>query len=119
MALVLKSPDTLPITLLWYSNGGRFYPPWSSRHVGVLGIEEACSSFADGHRASIGPNALNAQGTATAVVLDGDIEIRSVIGAIGVVNAPSRVLALVRDRGDLLVTTETGQRRVPFDGSFL
>lgn len=119
MALVLKSPLALPITILWYSNGGRFYPPWSNRHVGVLGIEEACSGFADGHRASIGPNALNRRGTPTCVELEGDVDIRSVIGAVGVVGSPSRVLAVERHEENLLITTESAQRRLPFDGSFL
>ncbi|MCW6509186.1 hypothetical protein [Lichenifustis flavocetrariae] len=119
MALILKSPRTLPITLLWYSNGGRFYPPWSERHTGVLGIEEACSSFADGHRASIGTNALSAQGVQTCVELDGGIEIRTVIGALGSTAKPSRVRNVIQESDRLLIDTETAQKRVPFDHNFL
>ena len=32
MALMLKNPAKLPVTMLWYSNGGRSYAPWNGRH---------------------------------------------------------------------------------------
>lgn len=65
----LKSPRSLPSTILWMSNGGRYYPPFSSRHTGVLGIEEVASYFHLGHRASIEPNDVAAAGHPTAVEL--------------------------------------------------
>ncbi|RWP70767.1 MAG: hypothetical protein EOR11_33840, partial [Mesorhizobium sp.] len=34
LVLVLKNPAELPITMLWFSNGGRDYAPWSGRHLG-------------------------------------------------------------------------------------
>jgi hypothetical protein len=37
----LKDASLLPHTVLWMSNGGRTYTPWSSRHHAVIGIEEA------------------------------------------------------------------------------
>ena len=40
----LKDARVLPETVLWMSNGGRYYAPWSSRHEAVLGIEEAATS---------------------------------------------------------------------------
>lgn len=43
----LKNPADFPATLFWLSNGGRSAPPWSSRHLGRLGIEEVCSHFCD------------------------------------------------------------------------
>src|SRR5690606_31363163 len=30
--LSLKNPAQLPVTMLWFSNGGRDYAPWNSRH---------------------------------------------------------------------------------------
>jgi hypothetical protein len=36
----LKDPKVLPLSLLWMSNRGRHYAPWSSRNIGVLGVEE-------------------------------------------------------------------------------
>lgn len=44
----LKNPSDFPATLFWLSNGGRTAPPWNSRHLGRIGIEEVCSYFACG-----------------------------------------------------------------------
>lgn len=38
--LSLRDADVLPMTMLWHSNGGRDYAPWSGRHRGCLGVEE-------------------------------------------------------------------------------
>lgn len=65
----LKDPRVLPGTILWLSNGGRTYPPFSSRHRRVIGIEEVCSYFHLGHAASIADNPLAARGVATAIAL--------------------------------------------------
>ncbi len=43
----LKNPIDFPATLFWLSNGGRSAPPWHSKHVGRVGIEEVCSYFCD------------------------------------------------------------------------
>lgn len=40
MLITLRDPRQLPVTMLWYSNAGRHYSPWNSRHQGVLGIED-------------------------------------------------------------------------------
>jgi hypothetical protein len=44
----LKNPADFPATALWMSNGGRSSPPWNSRHLGRIGIEEICSHFSNG-----------------------------------------------------------------------
>lgn len=44
----LKNPADFPSTALWLSNGGRTAPPWNSRHLGRIGIEEICSHFSNG-----------------------------------------------------------------------
>ena len=38
--LSLRRADETPATMLWHSNGGRDYAPWSGRHRGCLGVEE-------------------------------------------------------------------------------
>jgi hypothetical protein len=43
MLVTLRNPRQLPVTMLWYSNAGRHYSPWNSRHKGVLGIEDGCA----------------------------------------------------------------------------
>ncbi len=65
----LKDPRVLASTVLWFSNGGRHYPPWNGRHHRVLGIEEATSFFHLGLAASAVPNALSRRGVKTALRL--------------------------------------------------
>jgi hypothetical protein len=121
MMLSLKNPMELPITCLWYSNGGRYYAPWNGRHVGVLGIEEGRSYLNAGHKASTGPNAHTAMGIPTALDLsaNGKVSVRHVLGGLpangwrGVrdIAAEDKSLRLQGDDGSYI--------RVPFDGSFL
>lgn len=40
IVVVLKRPVELPMTMLWFSNGGRTEAPWNGRHCGVIGIED-------------------------------------------------------------------------------
>jgi hypothetical protein len=65
----LKDPRILRETVFWISNGGRHYPPWSSRHVNVMGFEEVCSYFHLGLAESAKPNPLSAKGYPTCVQL--------------------------------------------------
>jgi hypothetical protein len=119
LVLVLKNPASLPVTMLWYSNGGRNYAPWSSRHVGVLGIEDACSAI--GHRQSLEDNAIRREGAATAIDPDpsGQVVIRQVIGCLDRDDAPVSVQA-DRETGVLQLAFENGStERIPFDTAFL
>jgi hypothetical protein len=118
VVLVLKDPATLPVTMLWISNGGRDYAPWSARHRGVIGIEDGRTAI--GHAASIGDNWLKHEGIATAFELaEGRrVAIRQVIGATDAAGDPPDT-----------VTTETGRlrlgwqggttRELPYDDGFL
>ncbi|MCB8877678.1 hypothetical protein [Acidisoma silvae] len=119
LALVLKSPKTLPFTILWYSNGGRFYPPWNGRHVGVLGVEEVCAFMNAGHKASAAPNGLSERGFPTAAVLGGDLSIRSVIGAVDWIVGAETVREIKAGGKGLIIRTADGEAEVNFDGSFL
>lgn len=118
----LKDPADFPVTVLWFSNGGRFYAPWNGRHAGVLGVEEARSDFLRGHRSSILPNALTRAGIATALALrpDGSAEVRNVIGAVPLPAGGSPIADLVAQDSDLAIACENGTRfTVPFDTAFL
>ena len=55
MALMLKNPAQLPVTMLWFSNGGRSYAPWNGRHRDVLGVEDGCTWSLYGHAARSPP----------------------------------------------------------------
>ncbi|CDX53692.1 conserved hypothetical protein [Mesorhizobium plurifarium] len=119
LVLVLKNPAELPVTMLWFSNGGRDYAPWSGRHLGVLGIEDGRTAI--GHAASLGDNWLKHEGVATAFALaEGrSVSFRHVIGGVpfAEAEAPAGIEA-VADR--LRIRAVDGsQRDVPFDGGFL
>ena len=80
----LKDPRVLTGTTLWISNGGRHYPPWSGRHVNVLGIEEVTSYFHYGLAESARPNPLSRQGLPTCFLLDArkPLAVRYILGVV-------------------------------------
>lgn len=80
----LKDPAVLPVTMLWFSNGGRDYAPWNGRHVGVAGIEDGCSPGLAGEAAAGEPNAVSAEGVATGLALAAGRRhvVRHVTGAV-------------------------------------
>ena len=119
LVLVLKNPAELPITMLWFSNGGRDYAPWSGRHLGVLGIEDGRAAV--GHAASLGDNWLKREGAATAFALaEGrSVSFRHVIGAVPAGDAePPSGIETMADRMRILAA-DGSAKDVPFDGEFL
>ena len=52
----LKDPKVLRETVFWFSNRGRHYAPWNSRHLNVLGVEDVTANFHFGLAESAGPN---------------------------------------------------------------
>jgi hypothetical protein len=122
MALMLKNPTKLPVTMLWYSNGGRSYAPWNGRHRDVLGVEDGCTWSLHGHAASIAPNPLTELGIPTAVRLDanGSVDVRHVIGAVPTPSGWATVANVQTGDGMLTVTDAAGAALVlPFDHRFL
>jgi hypothetical protein len=113
--LSLRNARQLPMTMLWHSDGGRDYPPWSSRHFGCLGVEEGAAVDMLGLSAEAelsGPGAI-------ALAPDGIIEVRHVIGAV---RWPSgQPVADVRAGEQTLdITGVAGaKRRLPFKPEFL
>lgn len=61
----LKDPRVLRNTIFWFSNGGRHYAPWNSRHTGVMGLEEVTAYFHYGLAGSADDNPLQADGFPT------------------------------------------------------
>lgn len=109
LLFVLKDPHTLPVTMLWLSNGGRDRAPWGGRHTGVLGIEDGCTAGAAGHRAALGETPIGNAGAATVLRLRPDAEhvVRQVIGAVPRPRGWQRIAAIAL-RDDRLVITEGG-----------
>ncbi|MFK0686780.1 hypothetical protein ACFX5Q_01035 [Mesorhizobium sp. IMUNJ 23033] len=119
LVLVLKNPAELPITMLWFSNGGRDYAPWNGRHRGVLGIEDGRAAV--GHAASLGDNWLKHEGVATAFALaEGrSVSFRHVIGAVPLAGGePPRDIETLRDRMRILAA-DGATKEIAFDGDFL
>lgn len=80
----LKDPRVLSGTVLWHSNGGRHYAPWSSRHRAVLGLEEVTSSFHWGLAGSVAPSDAAAEGFRTNVDLNPDqpLVVNTIMGVV-------------------------------------
>jgi hypothetical protein len=118
LVLVLKDPAALPVTMLWISNGGRDYAPWSGRHRGVLGIEDGRTAI--GHAASLGDNWLKRQGIATAFELaEGRrVAIRQVIGALAAEGQPPGAITAAPGRLHLK-WPDAAIRDIAFDDTFL
>ena len=106
----LKDPKVLRGTVLWMSNGGRDYPPFSSRHTNVIGIEEVTSNFHLGHRASNQPNWLNALGIPTTLELQAakTLEVRYVFGTIPTTPEFGRVSSIRRVSDGIELEDESG-----------
>jgi hypothetical protein len=120
--LSLKNPKDYPITMMWFSNGGRDYPPWNGRHRGVLGLEEGRTYAGHGHRASIADNAWSRRGVITALTLDpnGEVEVRNVIGGAAIPTGWSKIISVVAEPSRLtIVDRDGGSLSAPFDAAFL
>ncbi|MEO5322936.1 hypothetical protein PV773_06405 [Mesorhizobium sp. CC13] len=116
VVLVMKNPMELPVTMLWISNGGRYYSPWNGRH-GVIGMEDGRTAV--GHAASLGDNWLRREGVATAFELGGRFAFRHVVGAIPSHGGDAPVSVSAAD-GTLRVEFADGaQELVAFDDKFL
>lgn len=113
--LSLRDPRRLPMTMLWHSNGGRDYAPWSGRHFGCLGVEEGAA----GHMLGVSEEAQLAGDGSLYLEPMGIAEVRHAIGAIAW--PTEEPLAQARLDGDALrLTGENGaERRVPLQAGFL
>ena len=114
----IKEASALPETILWISNGGRYYPPWSRRHTSVLGIEEASTSCHENH--SFSSDTLpSSAGLAQGLVLDtsSSHDIRYAFGAIPVPAGWSVVTDIVPDATSIRLQDESGDSvTLPFAG---
>ncbi|MBC7281102.1 hypothetical protein [Hoeflea sp.] len=119
--IVLKRPEVLPVTMLWMSNGGRDYAPWSGRHIGVLGIEDARASPL-GHADSCGENEFTRSGVPTAFALGQhqEIIVRQVIGACAALPEEGKMSGIGVDSDCLVLHfANGGTRSIRYDPGFL
>ena len=109
----LKNICDFPATILWISNGGRSQPPWSSRFIGRMGIEDVCSYFAAGlldSRADL----LAAEGipTTRAFRADQPVSITSIQGIAFTESDFGRVVAIDFDVPGQITLHDEGGRAV-------
>jgi hypothetical protein len=106
----LKSLADFPSTLLWISNGGRTAAPWGGQHVGRVGVEDVCSYFAAGLRASR-EDRLQARGIPTTrqFTADQDVSMMSIQGVAFAESALGRITAIYcEDAGRIRIEDEHG-----------
>jgi hypothetical protein len=114
--LSLRRANLLPLTMFWHSNGGRHYAPWSSRHTGVLGVEEGVGHALLGLSTA---DTLTIAGQPALLHLGGNETVRHVVGACHWPTAEP-VARITPGPGTLTITGTKGTiRRLPFDDSFL
>ena len=113
--LSLRNARSLPMTMLWHSNGGRDYAPWSGRHFGCLGVEEGAADHMLGKPTAdglTGPGALE-------LTPDGLAEVRHIIGAVAWPCCEG-VADIVAGAGFIEIRGELGtMRRVPCRSNLL
>jgi hypothetical protein len=91
----LRNPAQLASTLLWFSNGGRHFPPWNGRHVNVLGIEDVTAFFHVGLAASVKPNLLSERGIRTCLEPEGGcLSIPYIQGVVRIPQGFDRVVTI-------------------------
>jgi hypothetical protein len=119
----LKDPKLLAETVLWMSNGGRHYPPWSGRVVSVLGLEEVTSFFAYGREASLAPNYFRERGFPCVCEPGpgGELRVRLVMGLVPIGPGFQGVEDIVRkDSATVTILGRGGERiDVPCRTDFL
>ena len=117
----LRNAALLPMTMLWFSNGGRDYAPWNGRHRDVLGVEEGIVGSLLGASANESPNPLNAAGVPTGVKLspDATLEVRHVTGSVPW-SGDGAIDAIEPVSGGLQIRTRSGEQiTLPCDTEFL
>ena len=120
----LHDPRTLASTLLWMSNGGRHYPPWSGRHVNVIGLEQMTGFFHEGLNSSARPNSLSRRGLTTCLTLSPSkpTTVNYIMACIPTPAGFSRVRSLTpsRDKTAVTLTDDNGRKlTAPLDVAWL
>ena len=113
--LSLRDPRRIPMTMLWHSNGGRDYAPWSGRHRGCLGVEEGAAAhlLALSAEADLpGPGALTLRP-------HGTTEVRHVIGAIAWPTEEPVAEVRLEAETVTVVGEQGASRRLPIRAAFL
>ena len=106
----IRNSTQLCSTLLWFSNGGRRYPPWNGRHTNVVGIEDATTFFAVGLAASCRRNSLNERGIRTYLTPDGEgrLSIPYIQGVARIPEGFDSVISIEPEFGSIRLIAKSG-----------
>jgi hypothetical protein len=118
----LRDPEVLASTVMWFSNGGRSYAPWSDRHVNVVGLEDVTAYYDYGVAESARANALSRRGVATRLLMrrNRPFVVRYVTAVAEVPRGFDEVRSIRRARGGVALTAVSGRRvTVPLDVGFI
>lgn len=118
----LKDAEVLPVTMLWFSNGGRDSAPWNGRFSGVTGIEDGCAPGVAGEAAAGLANPIAAEGVSTGLPLAEGRQhvVRHVTGAIPRPPGWNTVAAITVAGSALTISDGAGQQMVlPWRCDFL
>jgi len=118
----IKNPRVLRETVLWFSNGGRHFPPWNGRHVNVAGIEEVTAYFHLGLAESARPNLLTRAGAPTVVPMHPDrpLRVAHILGLAAIPRTFDAVKSIVPAKGGVTLVSRSGRRVfAPLDLDFV
>lgn len=109
----LKDPRVLRETVFWISNGGRHYPPWNSRHVNVLGLEEVTSYFHLGLAESARKNPLTEKGFPAALQLSPrkPLAVSYIAGVAEIPAGFDHIASITADPGGQAITLHSRNRK--------
>ena len=118
---LLRDPDTLPATTIWTSNSGRYGFPWNG-NTRCIGVEDTCSFFAKGIKASIEENILSREGwkTCGTFTKSAPTSIRHIQGVARISKGFGKVVSAEFAAGKVLFKDAAGNTaETPVDKSFL
>lgn len=117
----LRDPKVLTGTILWHSNGGRHYAPWSGRHRRVLGIEDVTSYMHDGLAESVAENDASRAGFRTYFVLrrEETLTVNMIFGVAAVPADFGHVRGIVRVDHGIEISDGRQTVKVALDSSRL
>ena len=118
----LRDPKVLASTLCWFSNNGRHYPPWNSRHCNVMGIEDITAFFHCGAAESARANGLSRRGIQTSLkpTTRRPLHVRYIMGLAPIPKTFGRVRDIRVGPGSVTLVGGSGARvSTPLNTTFL
>ncbi|MDA3940424.1 MAG: hypothetical protein PF693_14135 [Spirochaetia bacterium] len=107
----LKDSEILPSTVLWMENMGRHQAPWNGRNV-CIGVEDVCSSFADGLAVSAKNNFLNEKGIKTChqIKEDSGLSVKYIQGVVRIPEGFDKVKTILKKDDGIEITSVSGKK---------